>query len=657
MLETPLTEHTPIKNSTSHQQIQYGITRLTDHDIYLYKEGTHHRLYDKMGAHLINVDGVDGTHFSVWAPNAKEVSVVGNFNGWNKGSHPLAVRWDSSGIWEGFIPGVGKGELYKYSIQSHQNDHQVEKIDPFAFYCETPPKTASIVWDLDYTWRDEEWMKARRHKNSLNAPIAIYELHFGSWRRIIEDNNRYLTYREMAKMLSKYVKDMGFTHVEFMPLTAFPFDGSWGYQTVGYFSPTSRYGNPQDLMFLIETLHREGIGVILDWVPSHFPSDEHGLAYFDGTYLYEHSDPRKGFHPDWKTWIFNYGRHEVRNFLISSALFWLEKYHIDGLRVDGVASMLYLDYSRQEGEWLPNDFGGRENLEAIHFLKQLNEVAYSVCPDVVMIAEESTAWPKVSRPTYEGGLGFGLKWNMGWMHDTLEYMKKDPIHRKYHHNEMTFSMWYAFTENFLLSLSHDEVVHGKSSLLGKMPGDDWQKFANLRLLYGYMYGHPGKKLLFMGDELAQWDEWNYEKSVDWHLLNYEPHQGVQKWLKDLNHLYRREPALYERDFTQEGFEWIDHNDWEQSVLSFIRKGANPNDHICVVCNFTSTVHYQYRVGISHQGRWKEVLNSDAKEYGGSGVGNLGAVKTENVPAHGRAHSLSLTLPPLSVLYFKCHESR
>jgi 1,4-alpha-glucan branching enzyme len=495
-------------------------------------------------------------------------------------------------------------------------------------------------------------MTSRFQNNALNAPISIYEIHFGSWRRKIEENNRSLTYREMAESLAGYIKDMGFTHVEFLPLMAFPFEGSWGYQSVGYFAPTSRYGKPEDFMYLIDRLHQNGIGIILDWVPSHFPSDEHGLCYFDGTHLFEHEDYKKGFHPDWNSYIYNYGRRETVNFLISSALFWLDKYHIDGLRVDGVASMLYLDYSRKEGEWIPNEFGGRENLEAINFLRRLNVAIYQEYPDVQMFAEESTSWPGVSRPTHAGGLGFGMKWNMGWMHDTLKYFEKDPVYRKHHHNELTFSMIYAFTENFLLSLSHDEVVHGKGSLLRKMPGDDWQKFANLRLLYGYMFGHPGKKLLFMGNEIAQWNEWNHDSSLDWHLLEFGPHKGIQKWLKDLNAVYREEKALFYDDFTSSGFEWIDYNDWQSSILSLMRKGPVKNDAIVIVCNFTPIPRYNYRVGVPNGGFWKEILNSDAKEYGGSGLGNFGGVEANPVSCHGRFHSLTLTLPPLSVLFLK-----
>lgn len=495
-------------------------------------------------------------------------------------------------------------------------------------------------------------MKNRNKYNNSNSPLSIYEVHIGSWRRATDDNNRFLSYREIAPYLVEYVKDMGFSHVEFLPVMEHPFYGSWGYQAVGYFAPTSRYGIPQDFMYLIDQLHQEGIGVILDWVPSHFPSDEHGLVYFDGTCLYEHEDPRKGFHPDWKSYIFNYGRNEIRNFLISNAFFWLEKYHVDGLRLDAVASMIYLDYSRKEGEWIPNEFGGRENIEAISFIKRLNEVVYGTFPDVQTIAEESTAWPMVTRPVYLGGLGFGMKWNMGWMHDVLDYISKDPIYRKHRHDQLTFSIWYSFFENFILALSHDEVVYGKGSLLGKMPGDDWQKFASLRLLIGFMYTHPGKKLLFMGGEFGQRREWTHQESLEWHLLQYLPHQGVQKWVKDLNIFYGREPALYELDFEREGFEWIDYSDWEKSVISFLRKGKSSENIVLVVCNFTPVVRSDYRIGVSAGGLWKEILNSDGREYGGSGHGNFGGVKADPIKIHGRQHSISLTLPPLSILVFK-----
>ncbi|HWP90587.1 MAG TPA: 1,4-alpha-glucan branching protein GlgB [Thermodesulfobacteriota bacterium] len=624
----------------------------TEHDIYLFKEGSHFRLYDKLGSHPTVVDDRQGTYFAVWAPNAERVSVIGEFNGWNQDSNLLDGRWDGSGIWEGFIPGIEKGTVYKYHVASKYNRYSVDKADPFAFYSETPPKTASRVWEMNYEWNDHDWMKNRGKHNALNAPFSIYEVHLGSWRRIPEDGNRYLNYREMAHYLADYVKDMGFTHVEFLPVMEHPFYGSWGYETLGYFSPTSRYGTPEDFMYLVDYLHQNGIGVILDWVPSHFPGDEHGLVYFDGTHLYEHADPKKGFHPEWNSYIFNHGRNEVRAFLISSALFWLDKYHVDGLRVDAVASMLYLDYGRNEGEWIPNQYGGRESIEAISFIKRFNEAVYGEHPGVQTIAEESTAWPMVSRPVYVGGLGFGMKWNMGWMHDTLDYFSMDSIYRKYHQNQLTFSIWYAFYENFVLPLSHDEVVYGKGSLVGKMPGDDWQKMANLRALYGYMYGHPGKKLLFMGGEFGQWNEWYHETSLDWHLLEYPPHQGIQNWVRDLNHFYKTEPALYELDFSIDGFQWIDFRDSEQSIISFIRKARNNDDVILVVCNFTPVPRYNYRVGVPRGGFWREALNSDSRIYGGSGHGNLGGVEATPVPSHQRYYSISLTLPPLGVLFFK-----
>jgi len=557
-----------------------------------------------------------------------------------------------SGIWEGFIPSVGKGANYKYYINSRYNGYKVEKADPFGFLSEVPPKTASIIWDLDYAWGDAKWMSSRAEHNRPDAPMAIYEVHLGSWMRFPEEGNRSLTYRELAPKLAEYVSEIGFTHVEFLPVMEHPFYGSWGYQSVGYFSPTSRYGQPQDFMYLIDSLHEHGIGVILDWVPSHFPSDEYGLGYFDGTHLYEHEDPKKGIHPEWDSFIFNYGRKEVQSFLISSALFWFDKYHVDGLRVDAVASMLYLDYGHKEGDWIPNEYGGNENLEAIRFLRRFNEEVYMSFPDVQTIAEESTAWPMVSRPTYVGGLGFGMKWDMGWMHDTLDYMSKESIHRKYHHNKLTFRMLYAFHENFILPLSHDEVVYGKGSLLRKMPGDDWQKFANLRLLFGYMYAQPAKKLLFMGGEFGQWDEWYHEASVDWNLLQYPAHAGLQRWVTDLNHLYKREPALYDLDFDPSGFEWIDCNDSQQSTLSLMRRGRSKDEFMIVACNFTPVPRHNYRVGAPKAGIWKEVLNSDSTDYGGSGLGNLGLVESEAMPFHGRPCSLNILLPPLAVVYFK-----
>ncbi len=627
------------------------ITLLGEQDLFLFNEGTHFRLYEKLGAHLLTVDGVEGTYFAVWAPDAAHVSVMGEFNGWEKTSHPLSPQ-GQSGIWERFFPGIGKGTIYKYHLVSRFADYRVDKMDPFAIHTEVPPQTAAIVWDLAYEWGDREWMENRSQRNVLAAPMAIYEMHLGSWRRVPEEDNRSLTYREMAYYLPAYVKKMGFTHVEFLPLMEHPFYGSWGYEVSGYYAPTSRYGTPQDLMYLIDSLHQHGIGVILDWVPAHFPTDEHALGYFDGTHLFEHADPRQGIHPDWDSFIFNYGRNEVRGFLISNALFWLEKYHADGLRIDAVASMLYLDYSRQKGEWIPNEHGGRENLGAIGFLRHCNEEVYKNFPDVQTIAEESTSWPMVSRPLYVGGLGFGLKWDMGWMHDTLSYLSRDPIHRRHHHNELTFRAMYAFSENFVLPLSHDEVVHGKGSLLGKMPGDDWQKFANLRLLLGYLYAQPGKKLLFMGGEFGQRQEWNHDASLDWHLLAYASHTGLQRWVEDLNRLYRREPALYEQDCNAAGFEWIDCNDTEHSVLSFLRHGRSTNERILVVCNFTPVPRHNYQVGVPRGGFWREILNSDAGEYGGSQQGNLGGREASPVSQHGHFHSLNLTLPPLAVVFLR-----
>ncbi|MET0583836.1 MAG: 1,4-alpha-glucan branching protein GlgB [Candidatus Binatia bacterium] len=625
-------------------------TLLGDQDFYLFNEGSHRRLYEKLGAHRMRVGGEEGTYFAVWAPNANRVAVIGSFNQWNRESHPLRPR-GNSGVWEDFIPGVERGALYKYLIHSRFMDYRVEKADPFSLFNEIPPKKASIVWDLDYSWGDGQWLAERGQNIKVNKPISIYEVHLGSWRRRPEEGNRSLSYRELAPLLADYVRQTGFTHVEFLPLMDHPFFGSWGYQITGYFAPSGNYGTPQDLMFLIDTLHQNGIGVILDWVPSHFPSDEHGLAYFDGTHLFEHADSRQGFHPEWKSYIFNYGRHEVRSFLISNALFWLDKYHADGLRVDAVASMLYLDYARESGEWIPNRYGGRENIEAIEFLKQLNGAIYEGFPDVQTIAEESTAWPMVSRPVYTGGLGFGLKWDMGWMHDTLAYFSQDPIHRKYHHDKLTFRMIYAFQENFVLPLSHDEVVYGKGSLLGKMPGDEWQRFANLRALLGYMYAQPGKKLLFMGIEIAQWSEWQHDQSLDWHALDNPRHAGMRQWIRDLNGLYRSESALHELDCEPAGFEWIDCRDAESSIVILLRKGRRDERAILVTCNFTPVPRLNYRVGAPRGGTWKEALNSDAAVYGGSGMGNMGAVEAAPVPAHGRHFSLPLILPPLSILFF------
>jgi 1,4-alpha-glucan branching enzyme len=624
---------------------------LSDHDLYLFNEGSHIRLYEKLGSHPRTVDGVDGVNFAVWAPDADRVTVTGAFNGWNNQSHPLYPR-GASGIWEGFIPNVQAGDAYKYHVASRYHGYRVEKADPFAFHAETPPHTASIIWNLDYEWRDHQWMRDRARRNQITAPISIYEVHLGSWRRIPEESNRSLSYREIAPLLADYVEGMGFTHVEFLPLTEHPFYGSWGYQATGFFAPTSRYGRPQDLMFLIDYLHQRGIGVILDWVPSHFPTDDWALGYFDGTHLFEHSDPRKGVHKDWDSYIFNYGRHEVRSFLLSSAMFWLDQYHIDGLRVDAVASMLYLDYSRKEGEWIPNMFGGRENLEAIDFMRRFNTEVYRHHPDVQTIAEESTAWPMVSRPTYVGGLGFGLKWDMGWMHDTLQYISKETVHRKYHHNELTFRMIYAFHENFVLPLSHDEVVHGKGSLLGKMPGDLWQKFANLRVLYAYMYAQPAKKLLFMGGEFGQWAEWSHDSSLEWHLLQHASHRGVQSWLGDLNRAYRAERALHELDCDPAGFEWIDGSDSQQSMLSFMRKSRGGDQIVVVVMNFTPVPRHNYRVGVPRGGYWQEILNSDSESYGGAGYGNMGGAEAEPIKAHGRPYSLNLIVPPLGAVFLK-----
>ncbi|MFC1495327.1 1,4-alpha-glucan branching protein GlgB, partial [Thermodesulfobacteriota bacterium] len=592
------------------------ISLLTEDDLYLFNKGNHYRLYEKLGAHIMEREGKMGIYFAVWAPNAEYVHVMGDFNNWEKESRPLYQK-GSSGIWEGFVPDVVKSSRYKYRISSQYNGYSVDKADPFSFYSETPPKTASIAWDLDYNWSDEEWMNNRAGKNNITAPISIYEIHLGSWMRVPEEENRPLNYEELSLKLVEYLKNMGFTHVEFLPIMEHPFYGSWGYQVSNFYAPTSRYGNPQELMLLIDRLHQSGIGVILDWVPSHFPSDEHGLGYFDGTFLFEHSEERQRVHPDWNSLIFNYGRHEVQSFLISNALFWLDKYHVDGLRVDAVASMLYLDYGRKEGEWEPNRDGGNENLESVYFLKRLNEEVYMNYPHAITIAEESTSWPMVSKPTSVGGLGFGMKWDMGWMHDTLEYMSKDPVHRKYNHNKLTFRMLYAFHENFILSLSHDEIVHGKGSLIRNMPGDEWQKFANLRLLFGYMYAQPGKKLLFMGNEIGQWNEWYHETSLDWNLLDSPFHNGAQKWVRDLNNIYKKEPALYGLDCDPMGFEWIDCDDAQQSVISFLRKGPSEYDFIIIACNFTPVPRYNFRIGVNRTGPWKELLNSDAVDYGGS----------------------------------------
>ena len=625
-------------------------TILTDLDLHLFGEGNHYRLYEKLGAHLATFDGVSGLHFAVWAPNADRVSVVGDFNRWDGDVHVME-RLGSSGVWAVFVPGLGHGEKYKYEVRA-RSGMLVLKADPYATHFEVPPRSATIAWDLaGYAWRDAPWMAARAANGRLiDQPMSIYEVHLGSWRRGLD--NGQLTYRDLAQQLVPYVTEHGFTHIELLPVMEHPFAGSWGYQVTGFFAPTSRFGSPEDLKFLIDTCHQAGIGVLLDWVPGHFPKDAYGLIRFDGTALYEHEDPRMGEHQDWGTLIFNYGRHEVRNFLLSNALFWLEEYHIDGLRVDAVASMLYLDYSRKAGEWVPNRFGGRENLEAVEFIRQLNTVVHEQHPGAVMIAEESTAWPAVSRPIYTGGLGFTFKWNMGWMHDMLRYMSKDPVHRKWQHNDITFSMLYAYTENFVLPFSHDEVVHGKGSMVGKMPGDTWQKFASLRALYGYMFGHPGKKLLFMGGEFGQTREWNHDVSLDWHLLEFAPHRGLLQLVTDLNRLYAGERSLSERDIRPEGFSWIDCNDHEHSVVSFVRRSSDPADFLLFVLNFTPVVRQAYRLGVPEAGRYAERINTDAGIYGGSNVGNQGQVEAEDIPTHGYEHSVSLSLPPLSCLVLK-----
>jgi 1,4-alpha-glucan branching enzyme len=630
--------------------VYHDFSLLTADDLHLFNEGSHLSLYEKLGSRLVSHDGTGGASFAVWAPSAARVSVIGDFNDWQRGVHQLATR-ESSGIWEGFIPGVGHGSRYKYFIESRHGGYTVEKADPFAIHAETPPHTASIVWEGHHAWGDGDWMERRKSAHPLREPVSIYEIHLGSWRRVPGEANRPLTYRELAGQLPEYVREVGFTHVEFLPVMEHPFYGSWGYQGTGYFAVTSRYGTPEDFAFLVDQLHQHGIGVILDWVPSHFASDEHGLGFFDGTHLYEHADPRQGFHPDWGSYIFNYGRNEVRSFLLSSAMFWLDRYHADGLRLDAVASMIYLDYSRRAGEWVPNRYGGKENLEALDLLRRLNAEIYARFPGAETIAEESTAWPMVSRPTYVGGLGFGFKWDMGWMHDSLDYMRKDPVHRRYHHNRLTFRGLYAFTENFVLPLSHDEVVHGKGSLIGKMPGDDWQKAANLRLLYAYMWTQPGKKLLFMGGETAQWREWDHEGAPDWDNAEEMPHAGVQRLVADLNRLYAFEPALHELDADPDGFEWVDADDSENSVLTYLRKSTASPD-IIVVCNFTPVPRHNYRAGVPRAGIWREVMNTDSEAYGGSGQGNMGDVNSTPIPAHGRGHSLNLTLPPLAALVLR-----
>lgn len=625
-------------------------TLLSDFDIHLFREGRHYRLHEKLGSHMMEFNGQAGTHFALWAPNADYVSVISDANGWNKDQHPMGARSDGSGIWECFIPDVGKGTRYKYYIHSKFNHYSVEKGDPFARHWEVPPLTASIVWDSAYQWSDEEWLSRRRDKHDDPQPYSVYEVHLGSWKR--GDDNDFLTYRQMATDLPHYLKWMGFTHVEFLPLTEHPFYGSWGYQVTGYFAPTSRYGTPQDFMYLVEALHKEGIGVIMDWVPSHFPSDQHGLSYFDGTHLFEHADPRQGYHPDWNSYIFNFGRNEVRSFLISNAIYWLDLYHIDGLRVDAVASMLYLDYSRKEGEWIPNQYGGRENIEAINFLREFNDAVNENFPDVKTIAEESTAWPMVTRPTQIGGLGFNMKWMMGWMHDTLQYMSQEPIYRRYHQGTITFSIMYAFTESFMLPLSHDEVVHGKGPLIDKMPGDEWQKFANLRSMYAYMYAHPGAKLLFMGGEFGQTQEWRHDNSLDWHLNEFAPHGSLQWMVKQLNELYQSEPALYEKSFEPEGFEWIDISDYQNSVISFVRKGHQNQNDIYVVINLTPVVRHNYRVGVPRKGYLKEIFNTDDAQFWGSNVKNTERMEALPLPMHGRERSINMTLPPLGAVFLK-----
>ncbi|WP_298237278.1 1,4-alpha-glucan branching protein GlgB [uncultured Algibacter sp.] len=623
----------------------------SEFDINLFKAGKHYRLYEKFGSHLVTVNGIEGTYFAVWAPSAKQVSVIGDFNYWIEGEHQLNVRWDESGIWEGFIPTVGKGDIYKYKIQSHNNDIKTEKADPYARRAEHPPKTGSIVWDDTYKWKDTKWMKKRKDHNALDAPYSVYEVHLGSWKRHVEEN-RFLSYFELADELVNYIKEMNFTHVELMPIMEFPYDPSWGYQVTGYFAPSSRFGYPEEFKYLVDKLHQNDIGIILDWVPSHFPEDAHGLGFFDGSNLYEHPDKRKGYHQDWKSLIFNYGRNEVKSFLISNAAFWMDQYHADGLRVDAVASMLFLDYSREEGEWEPNIYGGRENLDAIAFLKELNEEIYKSFPDTQTIAEESTAFTGVSKPVFLGGLGFGMKWMMGWMHDTLEYFKKDPIYRQYHQNDITFSLAYAFTENFMLPLSHDEVVYGKNSILGRMAGDEWQRFANLRLLYGYMFTHPGTNLFFMGGEFGQYSEWDFEGSLDWNLLEYDSHKSFQNYFKSLNKFYRETPALFEKQFSQEGFEWISYDDHQNCVISYIRKGNDPKDYVAVVCNLTPTVRENYKIGIPVKGKIKEIFNSDAKEFGGSGVSNTKQITVKKESWNGKDYSAEITLPPLAVAVFK-----
>jgi 1,4-alpha-glucan branching enzyme len=625
---------------------------ITDFDLHLIGEGTHYNTYEKLGAHLIAAEDVTGVHFAVWAPHAVSVCVIGDFNRWDNRRHPMR-RLIPSGIWEIFIPGLGEGDIYKFHIRSGINDYEAEKSDPYGLFFEYRPKSGSIVHDIGrYQWNDSSWIERRGARNWFESPLSVYEVHLGSWMRVPDEHDRYLTYQELTDTLIPYVKQMGYTHIELLPVCEHPLDASWGYQTIGYFAPTSRFGTPEGLMHFVDACHQNDIGVILDWAPAHFPKDGHGLAFFDGTCLYEHEDPRQGEHKDWGTLIFNYGRNEVRNFLISNALFWIEKYHIDGLRVDAVASMLYLDYSRKDGEWIPNIYGGRENLEAIGFIRQFNEVVHHYAPGILTMAEESTSWPNVTKPVYLGGLGFDMKWNMGWMNDMLTYMSKDPLYRKYHQNNLTFGLLYAFSENFMLVLSHDEVVHEKRSLLSKMPGDTWQKFANLRLFYGYMYGHPGKKLLFMGGEFGQWKEWNFDQSLDWHLSQYRQHDRLQKFMQDLNRLYSSERSLHEVDYEWKGFEWIDFRDADNCTVSFIRRAKDPADHMVVVCNFTPVPRYGYRLGVPECCYYREVLNSDSVEYWGSNLGNSGGAHADDVPWHGQPYSIDIVLPPLAVVYFK-----
>jgi 1,4-alpha-glucan branching enzyme len=625
---------------------------ITPDDIYFFKEGTHYKLYDKLGSHRVNFGGVDGYFFALWAPNAKYVSLISDFNNWDRGLNPMTLRDDNSGIWECFVPNIPDNTNYKYYIESHHHNQIFEKSDPYARFWETPPHSSSKTYQLNYNWNDKDWMDSKRAEvNSIDKPISIYEVHLGSWIKC--DKGNFVNYRVLADRLANYIKELGFTHIELLPITEHPFYGSWGYQCIGYFAPTSRYGTPEDFMYFIDTMHKNGIGVILDWVPSHFAVDLHGLANFDGTNLYEHTDPRLGFHPEWGSSIFNFGRNEVREFLISSAMFWFDKYHIDGIRVDAVASILYLDYAREDGEWIPNKYGSNENLDAIRFLQDLNSTVYNNFDNILMIAEESTAWPNVSRPPYDGGLGFSLKWNMGWMHDSLKYFSKDSIYRKYHHDQITFSIWYAFHENFMLSLSHDEVVHMKGSLINKMSGDYWQKFANLRTLYSYMYAHPGKKLIFMGCEIAQFREWDYNSSIDWNLLDYEAHSKLQNLVCELNRIYKEEEALYRFDFDERGFVWVDASNGEQSILTFLRKGEKST--MLIICNFTPVVRYNYEIGVPFAGEWEEILNSDLDEFGGSGVTNSKIQKTIDTPNHGFDNSIVLALPPLAVMYLKYDE--